>query len=311
MKSLITLIFLLFANLAYAQPILYGQVGVPIIVDLPTYVASDKGFFKKRNLDVPEPIRFNGSAISFVALIRGDIKFISAGLFIAIQDRYNNAPISIGKAVTYSASYLYVAPRIKSMTDLRGKKVTAGGENDITRYHAEIMLEANGVTDNDWHWAPDAAKRLMALSSGEISAAVLIPPFTFMGDQQGFTRITKVSDYKQTYHKGLVFQTEWANSNPEKVQAITDAINESIEWIYDEKNRTEAAQILSKYSGSNIESSLNSYDLALKDRYFILDNTISKSIIDHMVSVARKWGNIKRPNIPMEEIVLKNIKITP
>jgi len=297
--------------MSYAQPITYGQVGAPLIIDLPTYVALDKGFFKKRNIDVAEPIKFSGSAISFIALIRGDIKIISASMFLALQDQYNNAPFLLGKPITYSASYLYVKPSIKSVSELKGKTITAGGQSDITRMQAEIMLEANGVTDVNWFWSPDSAKRLLALTSGQLDAAILIPPYNLLAEKEGFVKLSKVGDYKLTYHKGLVFNKEWGNKNINEVKSFVDAINEAIFWIYNTNNRNEASQILSKHSGISLEDAIKSYDQALEEKYFIADDSISQSQIDYFVSVARKWGNIKQDNIPLEKLILNSMKISP
>jgi ABC-type nitrate/sulfonate/bicarbonate transport system substrate-binding protein len=305
------LIFVLSCNAASAQSIKYGQVGVPLITDLPTYVAYDKGMFAKRGLDIEEAIQFNGSAISFVALATGEIKFQSGGLFLALVDLYNTEAFLIGRNVANSASFLYANSSISSVDQLRGKKVTAGGESDITRMQAEVIFNAHGITkDIDWFWSPDSVKRLMVMGTNHIQAAILIPPFTYAAEKQGFKLLAKVSDYKVLTHKALVFNKNWANTNPDKVQKITDSVSEAIEWIYDVRNRDEAAGILAKASRMSQEDALRSVDFALSERLYP-DAAIPKDTLDYFLSVARSWNIIKpRQDLPLEKILVSGARVT-
>lgn len=301
---------MIFANIAYAETITFGQVGVPTVLDLPIYAAYEKGFFAKKSIEL-DPIRFPSSSLTFTALMAGDIKFISASTFNAVQDIHNGAPIIIGKAITYTASYLYVRPTINTIAELKNKTIAAGGSNDLTRMHTEIILNANNVKDVNWFWSSDTGKRYLALTSGQLDAAILTPPFTFLADQNGFKLIAKVSDYKLTYHKSLVFGNDWQKKNTEKVKNIIAAIDEAIIWIYNTNNREEAAKIISKNSGISFEDSLKSYDLAIKEKYYILEDTISQSMIDDFITVSKNWGSIKGPIIPLDKLLIDNVKISP
>jgi ABC-type nitrate/sulfonate/bicarbonate transport system substrate-binding protein len=311
LKKLTTALFLLFSNVAYAQPIVFGQLGVPTIIDMIPYVAVEKGFFTKRGLDILEPTRFAGSPMTFAALMSGDAKVISASTMSAVTDRYNNAPFVIGKALTYNASYLYARPSIKSIEDLTGKTIAVGGASDITRMHAEIILESKGVTDVNWWYGNENSKRYIALKSGQLDAVILTPPFTFLAEQEGYVRLGKTNDFKLTYQKGLIFRKDWAEANSAKVRDIITSLDEAIVWLYNTNNRDEAANILVKISGVSKDEAIKSYDLAIQDKLYILEDTISKSIIDYFVSVSRKWGNIKGQEIPVEKLVLDNVKIVP
>jgi ABC-type nitrate/sulfonate/bicarbonate transport system substrate-binding protein len=311
LKKLSTILFLLVSNLAYAEPIIFGQVGIPTVIDLIPYVAVEKGFFTKRGLDIPEPTRFAGSPMTFVSLMTGDSKVISASAMSAVTDRYNNAPFVIAKALTYNASYLYTRPSIKSIEDLKGKTIAVGGASDITRMHAEIILEAKGVTDVNWWYSNENSKRYIALSSRQLDAAILTPPFTFLAEQEGYVRLAKTNDFKLTYQKSLIFRSDWAEANKDKVQKIIEAVDEAVVWLYNPNNKEEAANILVKISGVSKEEATKSVDLAIQDKLYILEDTISKSIIDYFVLVSRKWGNIKGQDIPVEKLVLDNVKIIP
>ena len=311
LKKFIATLFLLISNVVYAETIVFGQVGVPTVIDLIPYVAVEKGFFSKRGLDIPEPTRFGGSPMTFASLMSGDSKVISASAMSAVTDRYNNAPFVIGKALTYNASYLYVKPSIKSIEELTGKTIAVGGASDITRMHAEIILEAKGVTDVNWWYSNENSKRYIALKSGQLDAAILTPPFTFLAEQEGYVRLAKTNDFKLTYQKSLIFRSDWAEANKDKVQKIIEAVDEAVVWLYDSNNKDEAANILVKISGVSKEEAIKSVDVAIQDRLYILEDTISKSIIDYFISVSRKWGNIKVPEIPVEKLVLDNVKIIP
>ena len=312
LKKLTTALFLLFSSVAYAQPVIYGQLGVPIILDLPIYVAIEKGFFSKRGITIAEPVRFGGSPMTFASLMTKDVNMISASVMSAVTDQYNNAPFVIAKALAYNASYLYTKPFIKSIDDLKGKTIAVGGANDITRMHAEIILESKAVTDVNFWYASENSKRYIALQSGQIDGVILSPPFTFLAEKDGYVRLGKTNDFKLTYQKGIIFHRDWAAANPEKVQKIIAALDEAVVWLYNNNNKQEASEIMIKISGVSIDEATKSYDLAIQDKIFILEDTISKSIIDYFVSVSRKWGNIKQTqDIPVEKLVLDSVKIIP
>lgn len=309
LRRLILLISML-ASTAYAEPIKYGQVGVPLVTDLPTYVAYDKGMFAKRGLEVQETIKFSSSAVSFVGLATGDIKFLSGGLFLALIVLHNAEPFLIGPAVADSASFLYVQPNITAVEQLKGRKVTVGGDNDITRMQAEVIFDAHGITrDIEWFWASDSVRRLAVMSTRELDAAILIPPFTYEAERRGFRQLAKVSDYKVLTHKALVFNKQWAVANPDKVQKIVDAVAEAVEWIYDERNGEESAQILARASSMSMEDARRSVDFAIKERLYP-DSAMSRSTVDYFISVAKKWGSIKPgKTLSLEEMLVAGTKI--
>ena len=300
---------------SYAEPILHGQNGAVLILDLPTFIAVEKGFFTENKLDIVEPVIINNAATSMVALTTGQVKFFGAiGMYSIVQGYYNMPLVSIGRPVSINTAFLYSRKDITKISDLKGKIVTIGGLNDSSRLYAETILNAGGLKNTDFEWfvSPDSSTRLMALRSGRVDASLFMPPYNFLAEREDFNNLGNAFDFKFVYHKSLAFNKEWADKNTDKVKAIILSFNQAIEWLYDTNNRNEAAAIFSKVGNLSFEDALHSYDWAIANNIFVKESGISKSIYEEYVKTAREWQNIK-PNvyIPLDEIISPGANIIP
>lgn len=304
----------LFATTASAEPIRNGVVGILTAADMPFIVAREKSMFKSRNLNIAEDISFSNNATVQVALFTGDIHFAgTTAMFNIIQSRYNGSDLIWARTInTGPGLLLYTKPEIKTVTDLKGKVVSAGGQNDNTRLFAEIILNQSKLTYNDveWFWSGSASQRLLALNSGRIDAAILFPPFSDQAEKDGYRNLGVTSDYKMVANKGVAFNKQWAHKNPTKVNAILDAIDESVIWLYDAKNLDEAAILLSNYTKGSVDESRLGIKFYIDRNLFERSRNIYNKDIDYYVDISSKWGNIK-PNItiPNEQLVWDSSKL--
>jgi NitT/TauT family transport system substrate-binding protein len=303
----------LFATTVQAQTLKVGNVGSPTILDLPSYVAVEKGFFSKYGLQVESPITFNNSPTSFVALVLGEIQFLSASMLTAVNDQHNSGSFLIGRGITKSPAYLISNPRIKNVSDLKGKTIAIGGENDITRMYAEIILRKNNVDPSsvNWFYSGDSSKRLVSIESNQIDAAIFFPPFNFLAEKEGYLEIGSLLEHESRYQKTLIFNAQWVKDNPTKVKAVISAYHDAINWINDSNNKTEAITILADGSGAKPEIYDKSYDWAIKEHVFITEDSISKSAVDYFIKNGKEWNFIKNEsNIPIENLVVPGVQIS-
>jgi ABC-type nitrate/sulfonate/bicarbonate transport system substrate-binding protein len=314
MLKIIIVAVALFATTASAEPIKNGVVGILTAGDMPFIIAREKGMFKSKNLDIAEDINFSNNATVQTALITGDIQFAgTTAMFNIIQSRYNGSDVIWGRSInTGPGILLYSKAEIKSINDLKGKFVSAGGQNDNTRLFAEIILNQGKLTydDVEWFWSGSASQRLLALKTGRIDAAMLFPPFSDQAEKDGYRNLGVTSDYKMVANKGLAFNKTWAKNNPGKVNDILDAIDESVMWLYDVANLDEAASILSVYTKGSIEESKLGIKFYIDRNLYERSRNIYNKDIDYYVDVSRKWGNIKSTiNIPNEQLVWDSSKL--
>lgn len=314
-KQIVLAVAMLCSTPVIAQPVKNGIVGVLHAADMPFIIAREKGMFMSRGVDMAPDVSFGNNATVQMALITDDVNIASTtALFNIIQSRHNTAGVIWVRAINKAPGVaLYASPEIKSIADLRGKKVSAGGINDNTRLFTEIILEQGGLRFNDveWFWAGTGSNRLMALQSKQIDAAILWPPFTEQAANSGFKSLGTTSSFKTIANKGLAVNEGWARKNPQTVNHISDALTEAVDWLYDPKNLDEASRILSTYTKSSVEESKQGIQFYIVHKIYERSNLVYKQDIDYYIQVSRDWKNIKpESKLSYEQIVwdTKNLR---
>lgn len=293
-------------TVAHAEPIIWGQNGVPLALDLPPFVALEKGMFAKRNLELEEPVNLASPSLVLTTLSSGQIKFTNFAMQGITQAHYNIPVVAIGRPVSLAVASLYVTDDIKTIKDIKGKTIAISGQHDATYFYIETILQNGGLTSNDvdYFFSPDSGTRLLALNSKRVSGALMLPPFNFLAENGGNKNLKLLTDIKPVIHKSLAFNLDWAKQNPEKVKALIESINESIEWLYDPKNRMEAIQLLAKISKISIEDATKGFDWVIEKNTFVRDPAVSRTAINNYVEASKTWGTINKDRVvPVENIV--------
>jgi NitT/TauT family transport system substrate-binding protein len=193
---------------AIAEPVKNGIVGILHAADMPFIIAREKGMFKARGIDMEPDVSFSNNATVQVALTTNEVNIAgTTALFNIIQSRHNTAGIMWVRAINKGPGVaLYAKPEIKTIADLKGRKVSAGGLSDNTRLFTEIILEQGGLKfeDVDWFWAGSTANRVLALQTNQIDAAMLWPPFNKQAENAGFKSLGVTSNFKMIANKGTI-----------------------------------------------------------------------------------------------------------
>src|SRR5262249_25339837 len=143
---------------------------------LSIYVAEAKGLFKDEGLE-NETIVIGGPA-AIAALVSGNVDFSGAGgsgLRAAAKGAELKAIFYQTEKVTW---YFVVHPSIKSVADLKGKKVAVGLIGDSEDRFSTMFVENNGLSAKDITRIPmgtSSGARIAAIKSGSLQAAVLDP----------------------------------------------------------------------------------------------------------------------------------------
>ena len=105
---------------------------------------------------------------------------------------------------------VFAKSSIKKITDLKGKLMSLGGNNDITFIYIKPFLESAGMTtsDIDYIYAKAAGDRFAALVAGGVDATILNPPTYFKALAMGFTSLGDMKPYSE----GIPFTVWGANS---------------------------------------------------------------------------------------------------
>src|SRR5262249_17730920 len=159
------------------------RVGFPSLATgfAPSWVAADKGIWKKHSLDV-ELIFLRGGSRTVSALIGGSVDLIVGSDVGATTAILQGAPLTRIGVTTNTLGYSMVTqPSIKTLRDLKGKIIGITPGRDAAYARVVKLLRDNGM---------DASKNVTFISVGaagpaahpeglskrEINATQLIPP---------------------------------------------------------------------------------------------------------------------------------------
>jgi ABC-type nitrate/sulfonate/bicarbonate transport system substrate-binding protein len=281
-----------------------GTVGSASANLWPVYIGIKKNFFDRENLNVD--ITYVQSSANLVQqLTAGSLDItMSTGLVDKIRAIDRGAAISIVRFEAQAPPYALVSkPSIKKMEDLKGKVISLGGPKDITRIYVERMLAPHGIKPGEFDmvFAGATSARAQALLGGAVDAAILLPPFNFYAEAQGFNNLGLTVEYApELPFSGTVVNKTWAGSHQDILKRLLAAHSSSVEWFYDDKNREEAIAILASVSSLKPEDVAKSYDFFRKNNFFDRSGAISRkkmtALIDALTTLGdvQAQGNIER-----------------
>lgn len=273
--------------------------------DWALFVADAKGFFNQGGLKVETiPTRASSSAVQELAA--GSVQITSSGMPDHLRGIAEGAAMKMFMNQIGTPPYtVYVKGSIKSVKDLKGKKVIIGGPRDVTRYYIETLFKKEGLAPGsyDYIYAGATSDRFAALVSGGADAALLLPPFSFKAKQMGFTNLGDVqavlSDFPFTVYS---YNTNWARTHRKALVDFAVAMLKAKAWLYNGAHRQEAAEILSKYTKASVPDSLENYDFFIKDLKAVSrDGVISEASYNKMMKVLVDWGEVNPPIPPFSK----------
>jgi NitT/TauT family transport system substrate-binding protein len=291
-----------------ADNVSVGTVGSASANLWPVFIGLKKGFFDAENLKI-DIVYVQSSANLVQQLAAGSLDItMSTGLVDPIRAIDQNANISIVRFEAQAPPYALIGkPNIKKLADLKGKVISLGGAKDITRIYVERMLAPHGVKPGEFDmvFAGATAARASALLAGAVDAAILLPPFNFQAEAQGYTNLGLTVEYApELPFSGTVVNKTWAASHQDMLKRVLAAHSKSVEWFYDDKNRAEAISILAAVSSLKPEDVSKSYDFFRKNNFFDRSGTVSRkkmtALIDALTSLGdvQAKGNIERFVMP-------------
>jgi ABC-type nitrate/sulfonate/bicarbonate transport system substrate-binding protein len=274
-----------------------GTVGSASANLWPVYIGIKKNFFDRENLNVD--ITYVQSSANLVQqLTAGSLDItMSTGLVDPIRAIDRGAAISIVRFEAQAPPYALVSkPSIKKMEDLKGKVISLGGPKDITRIYVERMLAPHGIKPGEFDmvFAGATSARAQALLGGAVDAAILLPPFNFYAEAQGFNNLGLTVEYApELPFSGTVVNKTWAGSHQDILKRLLAAHSSSVEWFYDDKNREEAIAILASVSSLKPEDVAKSYDFFRKNNFFDRSGAISRKKMTALIDALTTLGDVQ------------------
>jgi len=293
-----------------ADSISIGTVGSASANLWPVYIGIQKGFFTEADLKV-DIVYVQSSAALVQQLAAGSLDIcMSTGLVDPIRAIDQGAAISIVRFEAQAPPYALVAKSsIKALKDLKGKLISVGGAKDITRIYVERMLAPHGVKSGEFDmvFAGATSARATALLGGAVDAAILLPPFNFQAEAQGFNSLGLTVEYAPDLpFSGTAVNKAWAGKNEAILKRLLAAHTKSLEWFYDDKNRDEAIKILTSVSSLKPDDVSKSYDFFRKNNFFDRSGMISRKKMVALLDALQSLGDVQaKGNI--ERFVMQSV----
>lgn len=196
-------------------------------------------------------------------LVQGelDIAAVPANLASVL---YNNTEGKIQVLAVNTLGVLYIVESgntVQSVEDLRGKTIYSSGKGSTPEYALAYMLKQNGIDpENDVtiEWKSEHSECVAALAAEENAIAMLPQPFVTTAQTKNenirvaldlteeWEKLSSNGDEKATLITGVVVaRREFAEQNPEAVNAFLAAYEESVNYVTG--NTDEAAALVGKY----------------------------------------------------------------
>ena len=215
---------------------------------LPTMLAHALGEYEKAGVNV-EIVDFKGGSESLKAVIGGSADVVS-GYFdhcvnLAAKGQHLQAFVVYDRFPGFA---LVVSPKhaseINSIKDLANKKIGVSAPGSSTDFFLKFILKKNGVDPNSVGviGVGLGATAVAAMEQGTIDAAIMLDPAVtiLQGQDKNLKILSDTRSQKDTlavfggeYPGGALYtRAEWIAAHPKEVQAMTNAIVNTLKWIH-------------------------------------------------------------------------------
>ena len=226
---------------------------------LPMYVAKDKGFFAKRNIDA-EPTRIPVATNIPAALMAGSLQIGMTTppiLLLAAEGGLDLVLIAGASRHIKSNPMLGLVARkevkIDKAADLKGKKVGVPGVNSAADVLFRKWLLNNKVALADVTFVEAIFPQMPdLLKAGTVDAVLAVEPIRTRISSGGIGYIAAeyVAEVNpDLFLTGWIATSAWVAKNPDVVKRFREALDEGLAWIG--ANASEARDIEKKYLGFN------------------------------------------------------------
>ncbi|HKT20563.1 MAG TPA: ABC transporter substrate-binding protein [Stellaceae bacterium] len=225
---------------AAATKITVGDVPGGNTLFLPSYVAMDRGFFKKEGLDASW-VRLVGKNLGNAALA-GQVDFVPINTVAALA-ALHGAPVLYVAGQSLSSQWTIVSTKsVAKPEDLKGKTVAYGQPGGANYDEGARLLSRFFHMDPGKDYKVISFQRqadeVAALINGDVQAALLTPAAMVKAEKAGFKVLIRTGEFLPRLGGTLWTMKPYAEQHPDTVKAFIRAIAEAIMYIRTNKEGT-------------------------------------------------------------------------
>ncbi len=258
---------------------------------LPWYAAKDAGIYEKYGFDVD--LFFQGASSELIqSMLAGEANLAGTGGPALISNVVAGGDIiQVAATVKTFTIPLYSHPSIKTLADLKGKKVGVSRFGSVTHITALSVLQRAGILKEvTIVQTGGISESAAAVSSGAVAAATVLPPQSLMLKDKGFRELVGIKELKAMnipfVENGLAVRRSFAVKNPDAVKRFLKASYEGLKRVLEDKAFT--MKVLAQYTKITdpklLEDSYQfSVDAFSKDPRVPLES--QKGLLDQMITL--------------------------
>ena len=244
------------ATLAFAVPTSASAVELNVthfgtgMYGVPYAVAKEKGFFKEAGIDVTGFLTSAGGGTTVRNVLASELPYGDVALPAVIAAAQQGLELTIVHAgVTSVSDQVWISRKddqsIKTVQDLKGKKLGYSSPKSVTDMITSMMLDANGLSKAvDRKSVGGIGAGLTALREGAVDMTYVTQP-VWAKEKDNFRVVFNSTEWapRVTQTVGVV-KTEFLKKNPQVVRGLIEARRRGVEFI--KANPDESAKILAK-----------------------------------------------------------------
>jgi len=240
------------------------RIGFPSLAFsyMPFYVAKEKGFLRKYNLEA-EYIQMR-TPIQPQAVVAGNINYftsVSTGISAAVA----GLPLVIVLNFCDGSPWMLVTNKdINKPQDLIGKTVAISGIRTSPWYMLQAALKKWEIAEKDVGiiTTGGTSDSFLALTTNRVVGTVLTPPFDDKAVSLGYKKFMFLGDLADIPYVGVVTSQAEIKNNRESVRRTIAALFDSVAWL--RANRAESSKmIVDKFKVNQMEAE-NTYATLIK-----------------------------------------------
>ncbi len=183
----------------------------PSLNFLPLYLAAEQtAALEGLGVDI---VAFGSGSRVAAALASDSVHIAAASLSDLIGMIAAGQPAKAFYAGVFHADFEWIAVRgIRTWSDLRGKSLGISTHGSLSDFLTRYALRGRGLeagTEVRLVQAGEAGLRFAALKAGRVDASVLLPPFTWYAEEQGFVRLgSQAAEIAEAWPRVVLFTKE-------------------------------------------------------------------------------------------------------
>jgi NitT/TauT family transport system substrate-binding protein len=211
------------------------------------YIAQEKGYFKKNNVEVNMTLLQNyGNVVNNYS--NGEFD----GIFTVYSDAIIQHSTGIDTKVVYNVDSSFKADAIvgkgNNLSDVKGKKIGVDGINSFSHFFVLKSLENAGLEEGDVQFVNVPAQNItQALQKDQIFAGHTYAPFLSNALKKGYKILSTGATIPGIITNVMAFHSSIVEQRPQDIQNIIKSMDEA-KADYD-KNKDQDIAIMSLKSG--------------------------------------------------------------